>query len=329
MLSLGYELIAIFLLVVVIGVLMGRFLCKSGESEERENKKKVIYAYESTQKELEFQQNRVEEYASQLQLKEDYIAQYEQSIHNLNTKLDSSNQERKKLLEELKVLDKYKSKFESLDKEFKIQSKMLEQLKDEKINNQKEIADFKILTNELHKNITSLQKNIEELEGEVLSLNNHLKEQKEHYETVIQKINESHEEYKVKILEAYEQNKVKMLKEHKEDKVKILKEHEQYKVKLLKEHEEYKLKTLKEYKELDKKYQELNREYKEFVENHNFDSDRLETLEVENKKIYHILKNVKMEREDLLNRLRAISSVVGAVGIEQIKEESQILLENR
>lgn len=278
MLSLGLELIAIFLLVAVIGILMGRFLCKSGESEEREKRKKVIYAYESTLKELEFQKNRVEEYATQLQLKEDYIAQCEQNIHSLNTKLDSSNQERKQLLEELKVLDKYKSKFESLDKEFKIHSKMLEQLKDEKINNQKEIANFKILTNELNKNINSLEENREELEKEILSLNNQLKEQKEHYERLIQQINELHEE----------------------DKSKALKE-----------------------------YQEIKSDYENFVETHNLDSDRLLTLEIENEKMYHLLNSVEIERDDLLNRLRAISSVVEAVGIEQVKDESQILLENR
>ncbi len=278
MLSLGLELIAIFLLVAVIGVLMGRFLCKSGESEEREKRKKVIYAYESTLKELEFQKNRVEEYATQLQLKEDYIAQCEQNIHSLNTKLDSSNQERKQLLEELKVLDKYKSKFESLDKEFKIHSKMLEQLKDEKINNQKEIADFKILTNELNKNISSLEENREELEKEILSLNNQLKEQKEHYEKLIQQINELHEEDKSKALE---------------------------------------------------EYQEIKSDYENFVETHNLDSDRLLTLEIENEKMYHLLNSVEIERDDLLNRLRAISSVVEAVGIEQVKDESQILLENR
>ena len=341
MLSLGYELLAVFALVAIVGILMGRFLCKSGESEEREKKKKVIYAYESTQKELEFQQNRVEEYASQLQLKEDYIAECEQTIHNLNTKLESSNQERKQLLEELKVLDKYKSKFESLDKEFEIQSKMLEELKDEKINNQQEIADFKILTNELNKNITQLQKNGEDLDAEIAYLNEQLKDNKEHYERLITNINEAHEAYKVKTFEAYEQDRAQMLKEHKEDKIKMLKEHEddkvknlkeheQYKVKTLKEHEEYKAKTLKEYRELEKKYQEMKSDYKEFVETHNVDSDRLATLEVENEKMYHILKSVEMERDDLLNRLRAISSVVGAVGIEQhIKDESQILLENR
>ncbi len=318
MLSLGYELIAIFLLVAVIGVLMGRFLCKSGESEEREKKKKFIYAYESTQKELVFQQNRVEEYASQLQLKEDYIAQYEQTIHNLNTKLESSNQERKRLLEELKVLDKYKSKFESLDNEFEIQAKMLEELKDEKINNQKEIADFKILTNELNKNIANMQKNIGELEEEVAYLNENQKDNKEHYEGVIQKANEAHEAYKINIL-----------KEHKEYKIKTLKEYEAYKVETLKEQEAHKAKMLKEYDELEKSYRELKSEYQEFVETHNLDSDRLATLEIDNEKMYHILKSVEMERDDLLNRLRAISSVVGAVGIEHVKDESQILLENR
>ena len=259
MLNLEFELIAILILVAVIGILMGRFLCKSGESEEREKKKKVIHAFKTSQEELKSSRESVKNQSLELKEREDKIAKSEQEIENIRAKLNSSDKERVELLEELKILEKYKARFESLDREFKLQSKITEALKEEKISNQKEIMDLNLLIDGLNKDVDDLKVNNQK------------------YQSLLKSKDDLYE-------------------------------------------------ALEEKSSLN--YKEIVNEYKEFQENHNLDYDKLARLESDNEKIYHTLETIILERDDLVARLRAISSVVGAVGVDS-GENRQPLLENR
>ncbi|MCK5855022.1 MAG: hypothetical protein KAG56_07350 [Sulfurovaceae bacterium] len=295
MLNLEFELIAILILVAVIGVLMGRFLCKSGESEEREKKKKVIHAFKSSENELDLSRESSRKHLLRLKQQEEKIAKQEQEISNSKTKVDSSDTQRIELLDELKVLEKYKSRFESLEREFKLQNKISDGLKEEKIANQKEIADFKILIDELNKNILHLKKNQSEVEKEH-TLNKRLLTDKEREHDKL--LTDVHQEHQLKL----------------KDKDAL--------------HESLEKNKNQDYNELKKELESVEREYEAFKLNHSLDNERLQKLEIDNEKIYHTLESIALEKEDLVARLRAISSVVGAVGIDRA-ENTQSLLENR
>ena len=294
MLSLEFELIAILVLATVIGILMGRFLCKNGENEERERKHKVVHSYKALKNEFEISQKKVKEQGFVLKALEEGVAQGEQEIENRQTRLNSSDKQRTQLLDELKVLEKYRSRFESLDREFVFQSKVVEGLKNEKISNQKEIADFKARQGELESSMVKLTEN--------------LKYQGVQHENMLQK---THKKYQFKLeskARIYEKVEDEMNKRYK-DTVQLKDE---------------------AYEELSILFNSVEKEYEEFKINYSLDSDRLDTLELDHQKIYHTLETIVLERDDLVVRLRAISSVVGAVGIDGSNgDKNQQLLENR
>ena len=305
MLDLEFELIAILILTAVLGLLMGRFLCKSGENDEREKKNKIIHAFKASQNELEINRAKIIEQSRILQETQDIIAGHEQEINNFSTKLLSSDTQRGKLLDELKALEKYKSRFESLNREFKLQSKILDGIKSEKIADQKEIADFKILTNELKKNIAHLKEKQRESEEIIVNLNERIKEQN----SVAQK------------------SEVEQEKKYKEMLTSKEREHETLLQSTNKKYQSQLESKTKAYDELKKELESVKEEYEKFKINHTLETDRLDALESDNAKIYHTLETIVVERDDLLARLRAISSVVGAVGIDK-NSKSQPLLES-
>ena len=245
--NLEYELIAILLVAAIIGLLMGRFLCKSGESEEKIKKSRVITAYKALQVDFDKAEERLSEQVSLNHMHEDSIAQHEQTIANLSTRLDSSDKHGAQHLDDLKVLEKYKTRFEGLSKEFGIQNKQIESLKDEKSSNIETIHAFETNTKILEETLSSLDEKYEET-AQVL--------------------------------------------------------------------EDVSLLSQDQKKSID----ELSLREKELIEqldNYKIDRhDRLEFLEKEYKEVAEKLNIVIDERDDLVARIRAISSVVGAIGVE-------------
>ena len=310
MLNLEFELIAILILAAVIGILMGRFLCKSGESEEREKKKKVIHAFKASENELNLSRESIKKQLLILKGQEDKIAEQEQEISNSRTKVNSSDTQRVKLLDELKFLEKYKSRFESLDREFKLQNKILDGLKEEKILNQKEIADFKILTDELNKNIVYFKEKGCELESSVATLEEKIRQERNKHEEAYEQL-EQGSSIKYKEIIEIKNNAYNSLEESKS---------RDYKEMIDSKTEAYAI--------LQKDLERVESEYEEFKLSYTLDNERLEKLEEDNSKIYHTLETIVLERDDLVARLRAISSVVGAVGIDR-GENTQSLLENK
>ena len=246
--NLEYELIAVLLVAALIGLLMGRFLCKSGESEEKIKKSRVITAYNALQADFDKSEERLAEQVSITQHYEDTIAQQEQSIANLSTRLDSSDKHGAQHLDDLKVLEKYKTRFEALSNEFEVQTVQIEKLKDEKSANVETIHNFETSSRILEQNLATLTD--------------------KHDETT----------------EAFEE-------------VTALSEEQKKEIEALVLSEESLREALKNYK----------------IDKH----ERLDFLEEEYDKLVKELNVVIEEREDLVARMRAISSVVGAVGVEE------------
>ncbi len=234
--NLELELIVIILTAAIIGLLMGRFLCKSGEAEEKAKKASIITAYNALEIDFKKSEERLAEQLSVNHLYEDTIAEREQSILNLTTKLTSSEKHGAKHLEDLKVLEKYKTRFEALTKEFELQVKQIETLKGVKSTNTETIDGFETSSRILEQNFFTLTK--------------------EHAKTteILEHITRLSQEQKEEI------DKLKNSKIEKHERLAFLEE-----------------------------------EYGEIIEKYN---------------------TAVEARDDLMARIRAISSVVGAVGVE-------------
>jgi chromosome segregation ATPase len=242
------ELIAILLITAIIGLLMGRFLCKSGESEEKIKKEKVLRAYQALQVVSTSSEKRLKEQTFANQEQEESIAQLEQMVSNLKTQLNASEKHGAEHLDELKVLQKYQTRFEALSREFTVQEKQLEKLKEEKREHIENIEALETSNGILGQSLESLEE-VHEVSEESLE--------------TVRAENEKHRTQIAELL-----NSEKELRE-----------------------------SLENYK----------------IEKH----DRLEYLEKEYVQVVEKLNFVIDEKEDLMSRIRAISSVVGAVGVEE------------
>jgi len=235
--NLELELIAILLIAAIIGLFMGRFLCKSGEADEKAKKMSIITAYKSLEIDFKKSEERLAEQLSLNHTHEDNIATQEQNILNFKTKLASSDKHSANCLEELKILEKYKTRFEALSKEFNIQTEQIETLKGVKSTNTETIDGFETSSRILEQNFASLSDEHAKT-SEIL----------EHVTT----------------LSKEQQEEISKLKNTKIER-----------------------------------------------------SERLEFLEKEYPLLVDKLNISIADREDLMARIRAISSVVGAVGVDE------------
>ena len=236
--SLESELIVVLLVASFIGLLMGRFLCKNGESEERIEKEKVLYALADAKSNLLKQEAILKKLQENLKEKEERVSELEQHNNNIHTQFNTSDNQRITLLEELQSLEKYKSRFEALTTEFEIQSELIKDLNQEKRVYLEEMDSSQALIESLsEKNIKILEKSSE-------------------LSTMVEEANSEIERLKKLVV---------LLEAHKE---------------------KFNDEKIKKFSEIEK------------------------YLRAE-------LKNIEIERDDLVSRLRAISSVVGAVGVEE------------
>ena len=278
--NLEYELIAILLLTAIIGLLMGRFLCKSGESEEKRAKDKVSYSLKSAQSDLVSLQVKADNQQESIKINEKNISQLEQDKSNLISRLESSELQAQTLLLELKELEKYRTRYEGLSKEFEVQSEAMEQLRTQKGSGLEEIEQFKVQTNTLKQNIA----NMEEENSGIVAYKNKQEELLDELVTV----NKNQEKTIQELTLLKDENSVRL-----EEGEKLQTELEQ---------------QAKENLEEIEKLKEIEEEYLVYKEA--FNEKKLLQLEERLELLYE-------EREDLTSRLRAISSVVNAVGVEE------------
>ena len=278
--NLEYELIAILLLTAIIGLIMGRFLCKSGESEEKIKKEKVIYALNSLQSDTKKQLTTIEEQQDIINEKERNISDLEQRVANLSSRLVSSDEQSQTLLEELKGLEKYKIRFEALTKEFDVQENFIKTLKVQKREALEVIEEYKGEVKRLKENIVNLEKN----NSETIA---NKEQQTKRLDALIQ-TNKKQD----KII-----NELTALKE----KAKVSLEHAGKREALMNQQFQENSSIIEQLKDIEEEYHL----YKE-----SFNKEKLLKLEEHIEKLY-------VEREDLISRLRAISSVVNAVGVEE------------
>jgi chromosome segregation ATPase len=151
--------------------------------------------------------------AEQVSLNHEYadnIAEQEQNILNLETKLSSSDKHSSKCLEELKVLEKYKTRFEALSREFNLQVEQIETLKGIKSTNIETIDGFETSSRILEQNFSSLstehaktseilehvstlskeqQEEIDKLKNAKIERNERLEFLEKEYPTLVEKLN--------------------------------------------------------------------------------------------------------------------------------------------
>ncbi len=278
--SLEYELIAILLLAAIIGLIMGRFLCKSGESEEKIKKEKVTYAFNALQSDVKKQLITIEEQQDSINEKERNISDLEQTVANLSTRLVTSDAQSQTVLEELKVLEKYKMRFEALNKEFDVQVNFIETLKAQKRGALEKIEKYKVEVNRLEQSII----NLEEKNSKIIA-NQEIQEK--HLDALI-RTNKNQDKTINELSTLKEKNRLSL-------------EHGTKREALMNQ-------QLQENSSIIEQLKDIEEEYHLYKES--FNKEKLLKLEEHLEKLY-------VEREDLISRLRAISSVVNAVGVEE------------
>ena len=267
MLSLEYEIGLLLTISAIIGVLMGRFLCKSGEIEQRSKKEEFKKIFELSQSKVKNSEIIITELKTNIQDEKNNTAKLEQTITNLNTKLSSSNSQRVKILDDLRELEKYETRFKALDSEFKLQSNLVEKLKKEKSLNIQKLESSTTLITILNQKVKDTQEKSDKI---IIINNNQTKELKDFHKI-------------------YKDNKILIEKIEK-------------------------LEKLLEQK--NNQYNLIENEYKNYKSSIKIDNKRLIFLEKEYNKTNQILDITITQRDDLLSRIRAISSVVEAVGVE-------------
>jgi len=280
--NLEYELIVILLLMAIIGLIMGRFLCKSGESEEKRAKEKVSHSLKSAQSDLVSLEVKSKNQQETIKLHEQNLSQLEQDKSNLSSRLKSSELQSQTLLLELKELEKYRTRFEALTKEFEVQAEVMEKLKAEKGEALEEIEQFKVETNTLKQNIANMEEK-----------NRGIVEYKDKQEKLLDElltVNKNQEKSIQELILLRDENGARL-----EEGAKLHAELEQ---------------QVKENIEEIEKLKEIEEEYTLYKKA--FNEAKLLKLEKRLEILYE-------EREDLTSRLRAISSVVNAVGVEEEK----------
>lgn len=291
--NLEYELIAILMLAAMIGLLMGRFLCKSGETEERLKKEKVIAAFKSAKLDLEASEARSYEQASVVTHQKESIRDFEENNSNLTMRLNTSEVQRQKLLEELKELEKYKSRFEALEQEFGVQSEQMNRLKEQKGTQIEAIEAQKTQINVLNHTIEELENKQKEREGELDTALDMNRKQGQ----------------KIKELYQLNENSMAAINDMSDQREALSDQLEAA------QGENKRLEALLHEKEED--FTLLEKEFGTYKSSFSMDHERLQFLEKEYEVLGKNFNTVLMERDDLMSRIRAISSVVGAVGIDE------------
>ncbi|MEA2029514.1 MAG: hypothetical protein U9N49_11140 [Campylobacterota bacterium] len=274
MLSLEFEIVIILTLFAIVGFLLGRFLCKSGEIEERQAKEELSKSLELTQLELQKSHTIQQELKDTISNHEQKVSNLEQDIANNNTQMLSLNSQKSQLLDNLRQLEKYEARFKALSNEFNLQANAMDELKKDKSLTIQKLDESNTFNTILKQKLSELQTRSDKIKA-----NNDILSEK-------------------LIMLSNADKNAKVLK----DKI------DQLNTALNTKNSQYDT--------LHSKYTVLSSEYKNYKDAITQNDDRLVFLENEYQKSSEILEEITAQRDDLLARIRAISSVVDAVGVE-------------
>ena len=288
-LDLPVELALVFLLTASIGWFMGRYLCKSGEQEEKLEKNRIITAYKSLDHDSKEKDKELEIFDTNIKLKSKMLSNIEQKKADLELKFRALEKQKVEMFTHIQELEKYKNSFKSINEEIEMKNRHVQQVKANQLKSDEKLEEAIAMIQKQKKQIQELE-NIEDKQNRKIGI---LKENSAHKNETIEQLSDTEKKnYTLQSKLETLNRELKMSKAEEEALSKQLLSEQNRNTTLKKEHEELKLKSKSTH-------------------------DKFSTLTKEKANFAHTLEILKIENSDYLGRLRAISSVVNVVGAEE------------
>lgn len=171
------ELSLLFCIIAVISWLMGRYLCKNGEVEQRSLKKQLIKEKELLQSQLENRDTEFKSALEQINESETLIAGYEQQIAALRGQTGALDDEREHHIEKLQGLKQTEGQLNSLIEDHKYEKEQHHRYREKTIQLTDQRDDLVTLRNKLGEQLNIAESSLQTKTIEAESSGNTVAEQ--------------------------------------------------------------------------------------------------------------------------------------------------------
>lgn len=328
------ELLLILLLATAIGWFLGRYLCKSGEYEERAQKDQLNKQLITLQNDLRHREQALEDSRNQLNHHSNLTAELTQDKEGLNAQLESLHQERDNLLVTLQELESCHTRLHTLTEEFELHRQQSlqrqaerddlagqlgtvqetlkhtnQQLEQAHQHHQEQLTELNQIKAEnayQKQTISILETDLKQTQTTLKHTSEQLAQTRQHSQT--QQI----ELDKLKLEHSHQAQMLTVLEKDRADLQQIRLQHESAKLHINgleyeKQLQQGRFATLQqEHEQLKQQCQSLRQDTLAF-------NDRLNVAMKERDNLGHEAERLRIEKQDYIGRLRAISNVVEAI----------------
>jgi chromosome segregation ATPase len=279
------ELLLILLLAAALGWFLGRYLCKSGEYEERAHKQQLSKQLASLQTDLQHREQALEDARYQLNQSSNLTAELSQHKEGLNAQLDSLHQERDNLLVTLQELEVCHTRLNTLTAEFDLQRQQTLKLQADRDN--------------LAGQLGTAQETLHYTSEQLIQTRQQNQVQQAELDKLTLALN--HQQHMVTLLEKDRQDLQQVRSQY--DAAKLHINGLEYEKQL----QQGRMTTLQqEHAQLQQQCQSLRQDTLAF-------NDRLNAAMKDRDNLGHEAERLRIEKQDYIGRLRAISNVVEAI----------------
>jgi chromosome segregation ATPase len=163
------ELVLVLILVALVSWFIGRFLCRSGEYDERQAKERIVKEHIAFKAETEKRQHKLQKYVEGLEQSLEKITPLEQQKEAAESRVKNLTEERGKLLPYVQNLDTCEKRFNTLTEDFSLQTQRLQQEKAQVIEQADEIIilqKHKLALDEMTVTLKTTSEHLETLQSE-------------------------------------------------------------------------------------------------------------------------------------------------------------------
>ncbi len=306
------EMMFLLLATAIISGLLGRFLCKSNDRGLFAEKKQCLSELTSIQKQRDDWEVRANQWQKKFEEANEKLATHEYDKNSLQSQLESTEQERQSLLQEVKKVDLYKAKWDSTSEELAcLQAQLQNALK------KLDMAQQKIA--QLNESNSTLEEKLEKLKQHLINQvekNQAFKEHCHHLRANNQELKVIEKDYL-----QLKQNFDELSGDHhqlKVDNEDLLLDRE--KLERLQTQYENLAEESKDLSELRQKTSSLTKERNKLRSKAQQLQHQLASISEAHDEQVEMVHRLISQRDDFLSRLHAVSSVVGAMGVSEQHE---------
>ena len=172
------ELSLLFLIAILIGWLMGRYLCKSGEIDERNQKESFLKEKTHLATTLQQRDGEYQKALQKINTNEKLIAEHEQKISSLHGQLDALSNEKEKLLENLQELSQVETLLKALTEDHQHEQKQHRRYRNKSIELTDQRDNLINVRNTLNDKLNTAESQLQSKIFELENMSTRTKEQK-------------------------------------------------------------------------------------------------------------------------------------------------------